>query len=121
MQGNVRSEPEMQGTLGSTEKRRPQEKLSHPSVMMSEGRARSRRTNVSRTYRIYKHKGTRCCNVTGKTSFRSTTAAWSFVDTRDEWRGEVSRVYRCEWCDWFHLTSKRTKWELARAAGTVAA
>ena len=76
---------------------------------------------MSRTYRGYRHKGARSCSVTGKASFRSTTAAWSFVESRDEWRGEIARVYQCEWCDWYHLTSKRTNWELARAACAVAA
>lgn len=75
---------------------------------------------MSRTYRGYKHKATKSCITSGKTSFRSTAAARAFIDTRDEWRGEVARVYCCQWCDWYHLTSKPTNWELARA-GSVAA
>ncbi len=77
---------------------------------------------MSRTYRRYKLKTARSCGVTGKASFRSTTAARRFVESRDEWRGEVARVYCCEYCGWYHLTSSPTNWELARAAAdTVAA
>jgi hypothetical protein len=74
---------------------------------------------MSRTYRRSKHHTARNCPVTGKASFRSTVAARAFVDSRDEWRGEVARVYRCEHCDWYHLTSKRTHWELARTAAAA--
>ena len=75
---------------------------------------------MSKTYRHWKFRSAQRCGVTGKASFKSTVAARAFVDTRDEWRGETSRVYRCEWCDWYHLTSKRTNWELARVAETFA-
>jgi hypothetical protein len=76
---------------------------------------------VSRTYRQWKFRGAARCGVTGKASFKSTVAARSVVETREEWRGETARVYRCEWCDWYHLTSKRTNWEMARAAESRAA
>ena len=76
---------------------------------------------MSRTYRRWKVRGATRCGVTGKASFKSTTAARSFVETREEWLGEVARVYRCEWCGWYHLTSKRTNWELARTVRTMAA
>ena len=33
-----------------------------------------------------------------------------------EWNRAYARVYRCPICDWFHLTSQRTNWELAREA-----
>jgi hypothetical protein len=96
------------------------EKLSHPQAMMASERAHDRRTTVSRTYRGYKHKTAKSCAVSGKASFRSTAAARAFIDTRDEWRGEVARVYRCEWCDWYHLTSRETRWAMLRT-DTVAA
>jgi hypothetical protein len=69
---------------------------------------------VSRTHRGGKYRTASNCSATGKASFRSTVAARAFVESRDEWRGEVSRVYRCEWCDWYHLTSHRTRWEMLR-------
>ena len=75
---------------------------------------------MSRTYRGRHQETARSCAVTGKTSFRSTAAAKEFVDSREEWRGEVSRVYRCEWCDWYHLTSRPTRWAMARANGVAA-
>ena len=75
---------------------------------------------MSRTYRGWKRATARGCPMTGKTSFKSTVAARAFVESRDEWRGEVSRVYRCEWCDWFHLTSRPTRWELIRTEPTAA-
>ena len=76
---------------------------------------------MSRTYRHWKFRSAQRCGVKGKASFKSTVAARSFVETRDEWNGDVARVYCCEFCDWYHLTSRRTNWELARRAGTVAA
>ena len=75
---------------------------------------------MSRTHRRRRYRAAAGCPVTGKTSFRSTTAARAFVASRDEWYGETSRVYRCEWCDWYHLTSSPTRWELARTAGEAA-
>ena len=60
------------------------------------------------------------CRVTGKTSFRSAVAARTFVEACDEWRGEVARVYRCEWCDWYHLTSHPTRWEMLRTEASAA-
>jgi len=75
---------------------------------------------VSRTYRRWKYDVAASCPVTGKASFRSTTAARAFVATRDEWHGTRARVYRCEWCDWYHLTSRPTRWELARSATDAA-
>ena len=75
---------------------------------------------MSRTYRGKRSKIARSCGVTGKASFGSTVAARTFVDSLDEWRGGVSRVYRCEWCDWYHLTSQPTRWELNRAGHAAA-
>ncbi len=97
-----------------------EEKLSGPVVMMSPERMLDRRIIVSRTHRGWKYRTAASCGVTGKTSFKSTVAARSFVDTRDEWRGEVSRVYRCEFCDWFHLTSRPSRWELIRTETAAA-
>ena len=82
--------------------------------MMERERTRWRRTGVSRTYRRWHHDTAARCPATGKTSFRSTIAARQFVASRDEWNGETPRVYRCEWGDWYHLTSSPTRWELAR-------
>ena len=78
------------------------------------------RTDMSRTHRVWRYATAKGCPVTGKASFRSTVAARAFVEARDEWRGEVSRVYRCEWCDWLHLTSQPTRWELVRKRSTAA-
>ena len=70
---------------------------------------------MARTYRRAKIRTGASCWKSGKTSFRSTGQAWRFVETREVWNGDVARVYRCEWCDWFHLTSQPTRWEVARA------
>ena len=71
---------------------------------------------MARTYRRWHYRTAVRCSVTGKASFRSTTSARAFVESRDNWDGDVARVYRCEWCDWYHLTCRPTRWELARAA-----
>lgn len=71
---------------------------------------------MSRTYRKGPSRVARQCPQTGKKSFRSTTAARQFIETRDYWRGEIARVYHCPSCLWFHLTSKPTLWERRRNA-----
>jgi hypothetical protein len=70
---------------------------------------------VARTYRRTRFRTAQRCAVSGKVSFRSSTAARAFVEAAD-WNREYARVYRCLICDWFHLTSQRTRWELAREA-----
>lgn len=76
---------------------------------------------MSRTYRNrIGHRMGRRCPIGGKESFPSTTAAWAFVDKLDHWNGEVTRTYRCKHCEWFHLTSKHTHWELRRLAEEAA-
>lgn len=71
---------------------------------------------MARTYRRWKYRTANPCPATGKTSFRSTTAARSFVETRDSWNAELARVYSCPACDWYHLTSQETNWALERQA-----
>ncbi len=75
---------------------------------------------MSRTHRHWGYKPASRCAVTDKASFRSTVAARAFVATRDDWHGDVARVYCCEHCDWFHLTSRPTRWEMARQARAAA-
>jgi hypothetical protein len=72
---------------------------------------------VARTYERTGFRAAQPCPVTGKASFRSTQAAREFVAATD-WNREYARVYRCLICDWFHLTSQRTNWELSREALT---
>lgn len=69
---------------------------------------------MARTWRRWKYQTAAQCQSTGKTSFKSTKAAREFVATRDDWKGEVARVYQCCDCDWFHLTSELTHWEVLR-------
>ena len=76
---------------------------------------------MSRTYRDRTgYRMGRRCPVEGKASLPSTTAAWAFVDSRDDWNDEVARVYLCNHCGWVHITSKRTYWELSRLAEEAA-
>lgn len=69
---------------------------------------------MARSGRLTKYQPATRCGRSGKTSFRSTVAARAFLNAVDEWRGETARVYQCPFCSWFHLTSARTLWELAR-------
>ncbi len=75
---------------------------------------------MSRTHRHWGYTPARRCPTTGKASFRSTVAARAFVATRGEWNGDISRVYCCEHCAWYHLTSKPTRWERLRQAEAAA-
>lgn len=70
---------------------------------------------MARTYRRWKYRTADRCPVTGKTSFRSTTAARAFVSSREHWHGPRARVYACPVCSWFHVTSKVTNWERDRS------
>jgi hypothetical protein len=69
---------------------------------------------MARTYRKLHYRPAAGCSVTGKCSFRSTRAARAFVAAQDVWNGDYVRVYRCLHCDWFHLTSKQTRWATGR-------
>jgi hypothetical protein len=71
---------------------------------------------MSDAYRVWKGRMAARCSSTGKASFKSTSAARQFMDSRDHWNGNFARVYRCAHCDWIHLTSQRTHFDLRRTA-----
>lgn len=71
---------------------------------------------MARTHRGWKYRAAKRCPASGKTSFRSTTAARAFIRSRGAWTGDYARVNSCRFCGWHHLTSQRTNWEVQRIA-----
>ena len=61
---------------------------------------------MARTYRRRSHRPGERCSTTGKTSFKSTKAARDFASLKRNDAASMPVSIRCEWCDWFHLTSR---------------
>lgn len=62
--------------------------------------------NTSESSHRVPHKNTRICNRSGKTCFSKRKQALTQASVRAKEQGIVIRVYKCEFCRDFHLTSK---------------